>query len=66
MWNREPAVIRTAILAVLALAVSFGLRITDVQMEHIDAVIVAVLALLTGVSIRSSVSPVDEDGKVIK
>lgn len=56
--RHEPAMVRTLILALLTLAISFGLTLTDTQVAHIDAVIVALLALLTGWSIRQKVTPV--------
>lgn len=59
IFQREPAMIRAAIMAILTLAISFGLSITDVQLGHIEAVIVAVLVLLIpGASTRSKVTPV--------
>lgn len=58
MWNREPAMILAAVNAVIVAAVVFGLDITDDQKEAILAVVGALLALGTGVAIRSQVTPV--------
>ena len=56
--RREPAMVRSLVLAIVTLAISFGLSITDTQVAHIDAVVVAVLAIITGYSIRQRVTPV--------
>ncbi len=61
IFNREPALILTLVAAVISLAVGFGLDITGEQVSLIMSAVVAVM----GVWIRSKVSPVDSDGKVI-
>lgn len=55
--NREPALILAAIQAVILLAVGFGLAINDVQVELIMAAAAAILSVITGVAIRSQVTP---------
>ncbi len=52
--KREPAMIVTVGLAVIELAVSFGLNITDRQ----TSAITAVLTVVAGAIVRSQVSPV--------
>lgn len=59
IFKREPVMIRAVIMAALTLAISFGLDITDLQLGHIEALIVAVLVLITGQSARSKVTPVE-------
>jgi hypothetical protein len=51
--KREPALIVTVGLALVELAVSFGLNITDRQ----TSAITAVLTVVAGVVVRSQVSP---------
>lgn len=57
--RHEPVMIRGVIMAALALAISFGLELTDVQLGHIEAFIVAVLIMLGAASARQKVTPVD-------
>lgn len=57
IMNREPALVLAAVQAVVLLAVGFGLAINDVQVELIMAAAAAILSLITGVAIRSQVSP---------
>lgn len=54
LWNREPALILSALNAILALAVGFGAPVTPQQAALINAAVVAVLGLIT----RSQVTPV--------
>lgn len=56
IFNREPALILAAVQAVLAVAVGFGLDLTNEQ----TALILAAVAAVIGVIVRSRVSPVDE------
>ena len=51
--KREPAMIVTVGLAIVELAVSFGLNITDRQ----TSAITAILTVVAGVVVRSQVSP---------
>jgi hypothetical protein len=53
VWNREPAMILALINAGIALAVSFGLNLSNEQIGAIMAFTSAMLGLLT----RSQVSP---------
>lgn len=56
-WLRlcEPALLRGAIVAVLALASSAGLAITDQQGEALTAAVLAVVALIQASSTRKAV-----------
>jgi hypothetical protein len=58
MFNREPAMILAAVEAAIVVAVVFGLDITDDQKEAILAFGGAILSLVTGLVIRSQVTPV--------
>jgi hypothetical protein len=51
--NREPALIVGAVMAVLAVAVGFGLDVTGEQMALISAALVSIGAVFT----RSQVTP---------
>lgn len=53
LWNREPAMILAFIQAVIVLAVTFGLSLTEDQ----TAAILAVAALALGLITRTQVSP---------
>lgn len=53
LWGREPALILSAVQAVLALGVGFGLPVTSEQ----TALILAASAAIIGVLIRSQVTP---------
>lgn len=53
LWGREPALIMTAVQAVIALVVSFGLELSGEQTGSILLVTAAVLGVIT----RSRVSP---------
>lgn len=53
LWGREPAMVVAFVGAVIALAVSFGLNLTDQQVGAIIALVTIVLGLIT----RSQVSP---------
>lgn len=53
LFNREPALILGIVGAVIALAVGFGLNISDEQTGLIMAAVVALLSVVT----RSQVSP---------
>lgn len=52
-WRAEPAVIVSLATALITLAVSFGLKLTEDQ----TAAIVTVVGLLAGLITRSQVSP---------
>jgi hypothetical protein len=54
MFGKEPAVILGAIQAILALGLSFGLRLEPTQIGAIMAAAAAILALV----VRQQVSPV--------
>ena len=56
LFNREPALILAAVQAGLAVAIGFGLDLTNGQ----TALILAAVAAVIGVIVRSRVSPVDE------
>ena len=53
LWNREPAMILSALGAAIALLVSFGLDLSDGQIGAITAFAAVVLGLIT----RSQVTP---------
>lgn len=53
LWGREPALIIGLIQAAIALAIGFGLEVTEVQFGLIMAFTAALLAVIT----RSQVSP---------
>lgn len=56
LFDREPALVMAAIQAVLALAVGFGLSISPEQI----ALILAAVAAIVGVVVRSQVTPVSQ------
>ena len=56
--RREPALVSGLVTAVLALAVSFGLDLTEEQVGSILAVVAAVMALV----VRQQVTPTAGDG----
>ena len=53
IFGREPALILAAVGALIALAIAFGLDLTQAQQGAITAVVIAVLGLIT----RSRVTP---------
>ena len=53
LWGREPAMILSAVQAVIVLAVSFGLQLSPEQTGAILALTAVVLGLIT----RSQVTP---------
>lgn len=55
--NREPAMILAAVQAAIILLVAFGVNISEEQSDAIIGLGGAVLALITGVAIRSQVTP---------
>ncbi len=57
LFNREPALIISAVGALLALAVAFGLELSETQTDVLMTAIIAVI----GVMIRSQVSPANEE-----
>jgi len=57
IFRREPALVLAAALAVLELAIGFGLQITTHQETLIMGAAGAVLSLLTGAGIRTQVTP---------
>lgn len=62
MWNRilnEPVLVGAVLVALVHLASSFGLEITDDQQLALDAVVGAVVALL----VRARVTPVRKLGR---
>lgn len=56
LWKNEPAALLAAVQALLALAISFGLGLSNTQVGAIMAAAAAMLGLVT----RSRVSPVTE------
>lgn len=54
LWGREPAMILSAVSAVVSLAVGFGLDLTTEQM----GLIVAAVSTVIGVVTRQRVTPV--------
>ena len=54
LWGREPAMVLATMQAILALAIAFGLDLTDEQLGAILAASAAVMGLIT----RSQVTPV--------
>jgi hypothetical protein len=55
LWKREPTLILTVVQSLVLLLVAFGIDITAEQQGAIFAVVAAMLALVTGVTIRSQV-----------
>ena len=55
--RREPALVSGLVTAVVALAVSFGLDLTEEQVGSIQAVVAAVMALV----VRQQVTPTASD-----
>lgn len=53
LWGREPAMVVAFVQALLVLAVTFGLNLSQEQ----TAAILAVVALFLGLVTRSQVSP---------
>lgn len=53
LWGREPAMVVALVQAVIVLAVSFGLQLTEEQTAGILTLTAIVLGLIT----RSQVSP---------
>lgn len=60
LFNREPALIMGMIGAAIALAVGFGLKISGEQVTLIMIFASALIALVTGVVIRSQVVPAEK------
>ena len=56
--RREPALVTGVVLAVIAVASSFGLGITDGQRDAVVALVSAVLPLVGAAVTRSKVTPV--------
>ena len=54
LFGREPAAIMAALQAAIALAIAFGLDLSD---EQIGAIL-AVVATIAGLIVRSQVTPV--------
>lgn len=54
LWGREPAMIVALVQAILVLAISFGLNLSEDQ----TAAILAVTALALGLIVRAKVTPV--------
>ena len=54
--RREPALVSGLVTAVIALAVSFGLDLTEEQVGSIQAVVAAVMALV----VRQQVTPTSD------
>jgi hypothetical protein len=59
VFGKEPALIISAIVAVLTLAVAFGVDVTETQTEAIVKVATSLLALAGGAVIRSQVTSDD-------
>lgn len=64
LTTREPAVVRTTvvafIIAVINVAVAFGVKITEDQMTVINTFLIAGGALMTILWVRPAVTPVDD------
>lgn len=57
--RNEPVIVRNLIASAVALAVVFGLRVTDNQIDQIDVFVVALLTFIGAASARQKVTPVD-------
>ena len=57
--RHEPVIVRAVVVAALTLAISFGLSITDTQLDNIEAFVVAALILAGAASARQKVTPVE-------
>ena len=55
LWGREPAMVVAFVQALIALALAFGLNLSDEQF----AAIVTVVSLGLGLLTRSRVTPID-------
>lgn len=62
LWGREPALILGLVQSLLALAVGFGLNISTEQMALILAAVAAVLSVV----VRSQVTPVAGVGREVE
>lgn len=60
MWAREPAILIGAIMSLIALAVSFGLKISGEQINLINTFLIAATPLIGGIAIRSQVVPTEK------
>lgn len=56
-FKGEPALLFSLFEAIIVLAISFGLDLTQEQIGGL----MAVVAILTGVAVRTKVSPTDPD-----
>lgn len=61
LFKREPARILALVSAVIAVAVGFGLPVTEEQV----GLIMAAVALLIGEGTRSQVTPVNDPGRPV-
>lgn len=52
LWKREPVLVMSAAQALVLMAVAFGVNVTAEQQGAIFAAVAALLALLTGVTVR--------------
>lgn len=57
IWAKTPAIIIGVVVSALALLVSFGVKINDVQMKAIAALFLAVSPLLTGLMAHATTTP---------
>lgn len=57
LFSKEPAILIGAIMSALALAVSFGLKISGEQINLINSFLIAAMPLISGLVIRSQVVP---------
>lgn len=58
VMRNEPARVVAFVLAVLGIATSFGLGITDGQQSAVVALVGAILALVGGETVRAQVTPI--------
>lgn len=58
MFGREPALIIGAVMSAIALAVAFGVQVSETQTEAIAKFLAALLPLVGGVTTRQMVVPV--------
>lgn len=58
LWRDEPVRVVSFVIAALAVAASFGIDVSDVQIDKIAAAIFAAAALLGGEVARRKVTPV--------
>ena len=65
IFGREPALIAGAIAIAINLAISFGLNLTSDQVALINALVVAVLAIIVRQSVTPTAEPVLPAGTTV-